>query len=61
MACTVVDTVYLGLGIGQDAEEKAKFLKERCRKVEGSFCLLWHNSYFKNISYKPIYRNILRR
>jgi len=60
MECTVIDEVYLGLGIGQEAEERILLLKERCRKVEGTFWLLWHNSYFKMPELNSMYERVVR-
>ena len=59
MECTVIDSVYLGLGVTREAEGKMQQLKERCRQVNGCFGLLWHNSYFKNAQLKEIYINVL--
>lgn len=44
MECTVIDYVYLGLGVIGEAEDKINQLKKRCRQVDGNFRLLWHNS-----------------
>lgn len=60
MECTVIDPIYLGLGVSNLAEERMKILKERCRQVGGTFCLLWHNSYFKTDKLKSIYESIMR-
>lgn len=46
MECTVIDPIYLGMGVTQNAEKKFLELKEKCRKLDGCFTLLWHNSYF---------------
>ncbi len=60
MECTVIEPIYLGLGISQEAEDRMKLLKERCRKVAGTFGLLWHNSYFKAPALKTMYERIVR-
>ncbi|WP_458796893.1 polysaccharide deacetylase family protein, partial [Vibrio cholerae] len=60
MECTVIDAVYLGLGVTDAAEEKIQQLKMRCQQVSGTFSLLWHNSYFHCWSEKVMYKNILR-
>jgi hypothetical protein len=59
MECTVIDSVYLGLGITQAAEEKMRLLKERCRQVGGSFTLLWHNSNFRTAGLNQMYLQCL--
>lgn len=60
MECTVIDPAYLGLGISQAAEKGMKVLKKRCSLVEGTFSLLWHNSYFKTDNLRSMYENVLR-
>lgn len=60
MECTVIDDVYLGLGVTQAAENKFLELKEKCRKLSGCFTLLWHNSYFYGGSeLKQMYKRII--
>ena len=60
MECTVIDSVYLGLGVTQAAENKFLELKEKCRKLSGCFTLLWHNSYFHGSSeLKQMYKRII--
>src|SRR5690554_6279374 len=60
MECTVIDDVYLGLGVTQAAENKFLELKEKCRKLSGCFTLLWHNSYFHGSSeLKQMYKRII--
>lgn len=61
MECTVIDSVYLGLGVTGEAEKKMQQLKERCRQVKGCFGFLWHNSYFKSDYYLITYKNILSK
>ncbi|MGM0767024.1 MAG: polysaccharide deacetylase family protein [Pseudomonadota bacterium] len=60
MECTVIDPVYLGLGITQAAEERFTLLRERCDAVGGTFFLLWHNSYLKTENLKLMYKNVVR-
>lgn len=60
MECTVIDDVYLGLGVTQAAENKFLELKEKCRKLSGCFTTLWHNSYFaKDAKLKEMYQRII--
>jgi hypothetical protein len=59
MECTVVGDTYLGLGVTKDAERKMTTLKRNCRLVNGSFTLLWHNSYFNNQGLKTLYTSVL--
>ena len=61
MECTVIDEVYLGLGVTQAAEEKFLELKDKCKRVGGCFTTLWHNSYFaKDTKTKEIYRKLFK-
>lgn len=61
MECTVIDDVYLGLGVTQAAENKFLELKEKCRQLGGCFTTLWHNSYFANeAGLKEMYQRIIR-
>lgn len=60
MECSVFDSAYLGLGMTVAAEDKILLLKDRCRKVAGSFNLLWHNSYFMAPEFKNMYEKCLR-
>lgn len=60
MECSVMDSMYLGLGPTTSAETHMVMLKEYCRKVDGMFVLLWHNSYFKSPQLDVIYQNLMR-
>ena len=61
MESTVIDSIYLGLGISEHAEQKILELKNICRAVGGCFTTLWHNSYFENGKpLKLMYENIAR-
>lgn len=44
MECSVIEDVYLGLGTGQAALDKAQGLQNTCKSMSGCFTLLWHNS-----------------
>jgi len=57
MEGSVIDAKYLGLGLGQNAEDKIKTLKEHCRKVNGSFVMLWHNSYLASHRLCSLYKS----
>lgn len=59
MECTVISDSYMGLGAGQAAHEKIEELKRSCRKVDGNFTLLWHNSYFHNPELRQLYARII--
>jgi hypothetical protein len=59
MECSVIDDAYLGLGCTDGAREKILKLKATCRKVNGRFGLLWHNSYLKSPQLKRLYKSVL--
>ncbi len=59
MDCTVIAERYLGLGSTEAAFQKFNALKDECRKVGGTFTLLWHNSYFGSEQDFRIYSRLL--
>lgn len=59
MECTVMAKRYLGLGVSDAAHAMFTMLKERCRRVEGSFVLLWHNSYLFQPEERALYAAVL--
>ena len=58
MDCTVIDSKFLGLGVGDLAKKKVASLKNACRSVNGCFTLLWHNSELNDDSKKIMYAEI---
>lgn len=44
MECSVIDSCYSGLGLGEAAQAKFAQLRDACFVVKGCFTLLWHNS-----------------
>jgi hypothetical protein len=59
MECSVIDKLYLGLGWSEEALQTMKDLKQKCFQYNGSFSLLWHNSYFKNVEDKKMFEELL--
>ena len=59
MDSSVVSPLYLGLGTGAAAYSKFIELKECCRKVKGSFTLLWHNSELITPEMRRLYEKVL--
>ena len=59
MECSVIDNAYLGLGVTESAKDKMTQLKAYCQQVDGTFSLLWHNSYFKKQQLNKIYAAIV--
>jgi len=50
---------YMGLGITDAARNKMLELKQICRKVEGSFTLLWHNSSLQTDMQRYMYEAVV--
>lgn len=59
MDCTVVSEQYLGLGYTQESINKILELKGICRKVDGCFTFLWHNSFFSSKESYYLYEKVL--
>jgi hypothetical protein len=57
MECTIISKRYLGLGSTQAAQERVLYFNDVCKKVNGCFSLLWHNSEIKGNEF--IYSAIL--
>ncbi|MDA6067158.1 polysaccharide deacetylase family protein [Idiomarina abyssalis] len=60
MDCTVIAERYLALGSTEAAYEKFNELKVNCLKVNGTFSLLWHNSFFKSQEDFDIYQRLIQ-
>lgn len=58
---TVVGAGYMGLGHTEAALDKFLDLKNQCKKVNGVFTLLWHNSFFSCRKDFEIYKSILEK
>ena len=56
---TINNPQYMGLGYNEQGLRYIKNLKDKCRKYNGIFCLLWHNSELKNKKEKEFYENVL--
>lgn len=60
MECTIIDNVYQGLGVTEKALNKFLEIKKKCKKVDGCFTMLWHNSWFgADRKLKTMYKNII--
>ncbi|NOZ54615.1 MAG: hypothetical protein GXP08_16020 [Gammaproteobacteria bacterium] len=46
MECTVLDDRYMGISSQEDALHYVLTLKERCKKYNGNFIFLWHNTRY---------------
>jgi len=59
MECSVIDERYMNLGYTEKALEYFKKLKDECRKHNGNFVLLWHNSRLRDENEKRFYEQVL--
>ncbi len=59
MDATLMFPKYMGLGFGQEALEKALKIKSECRKYNGIFSVLWHNSELDTSEKRELYSGIL--
>lgn len=59
MECSVIDSHSMGTSYMYDALNQFAALKTVCRKVQGCFTLLWHNSSFTNLINFETYKNII--
>lgn len=50
---------YLNLGAGEAAFKRFSDLKSACKKVGGTFSLLWHNSLFPTVAERDLYERVL--
>jgi hypothetical protein len=58
MDSTVLDRAYLDLD-PEEAAQLAEQLKRCCRRVGGTFRLLWHNTMLVTPAQRRLYREIL--
>lgn len=59
MDCTVTDDRYMGLGLSTEAFDFVNNLKSECRKHNGDFTLLWHNTEVISPQQQEFYQAIL--
>lgn len=60
MECTIIAETYMNLAYSEKALSKFLKLKNNCRKVNGCFTLLWHNSHFTHKADFDMYNDILK-
>jgi len=59
MECSVIDPLYMNQGFSSDAINTFLKFKKKCKRINGTFTLLWHNSYFPNDQSKKIYEKVI--
>jgi len=60
MEGTIIESAYLGLGVGDRALNRILKLKDICYRVHGCFLLLWHNSSLVSNELKEMYQCCLK-
>lgn len=60
MEATVMAPVYMGLGHGEAAWRCMMDLRARCRRFDGEFALLWHNSHLRTPGARALYEAMLQ-
>lgn len=61
MEVSIMSPVYLGLGQGDKALKCFLDFKNKCKKVNGYFTLLWHNSELDTNLKKQIYKKVIEQ
>jgi hypothetical protein len=56
---TLFDKKYMNLKYNS-AFNFATELKKKCKKMNGQFNILWHNSYFQDLRQKKFYQNLIQ-
>jgi len=59
MECSVISSLYLGMGHSNQALEYMKEIRQTCHKVGGDFTLLWHNSSLTTDADKEFYQSLI--
>ena len=59
MECTIISDIYEGLGVTKDAFERFRKFSEICKKYDGNYILLWHNTSLGNPEERKLYLNVL--
>lgn len=59
MECSVIAERYMGLGYSDEALESMLAYKRTCRRFDGDFTLLWHNSHFIYDKDKQFYKELI--
>lgn len=59
MECSIIDACYMKLGYSHESMDLMQSYYETCRRVGGSYAILWHNSYFRSSNAHDLYRELL--
>lgn len=61
MEATVLSSKYMNATSDSDAFSIFERLAEKCQKVNGTFCMLWHNSELQEKRSRNLYSEVVRR
>ncbi len=59
METSLFDLKYMNLPAAEDTINRVLNLKEICKKFQGNFTLLWHNSTFYGLAERSVYKTII--
>jgi peptidoglycan/xylan/chitin deacetylase (PgdA/CDA1 family) len=59
MECSVIDERYMNLGTDDEAFAVIKSVKDTCRRFNGDFTILWHNTRFIDPKERELYNQVL--
>lgn len=59
MEGSVLGEKYMGMGVTDAARDRMLALKQACRRVNGSFTLLWHNSSLQTSAQRRMYEAVV--
>jgi hypothetical protein len=60
MEVSVIDNVYMALGTGEEAFLRIDKVRQACKKVNGVFTLLWHNSRLVKEDERALFKRIVQ-
>lgn len=59
MEGSVIDSAYMGMGLGEEAFDVFRSLGDECKKYEGTYALLWHNSRLVSQAETELFKAVL--
>jgi hypothetical protein len=59
MECSVIAERYLGLGYSDRALDLIQHYRDTCRRFQGDFSLLWHNSHLDTANDRRFYQTLV--
>jgi len=59
MECSAISPLYMGLGVSEEALGAFLKIKRECKKYNGDFTILWHNTQLLDEANRELYGNVL--